>query len=183
MLEEARQELEAKLPTANLADADSFLWLYYTCEFLEKDTSDSADELKAQLEQNFAAAGLSSYFNKRQTEQKWQAVRALKTDMSPEAFSQCIDEISQISTPMRFKLTQELVRDIDQLSFRKILYPDGDPTIRVDAFQLEFLEQVKDTDELMEELGFEIDDPDESDFPLEAMAKLVDVGRNSRMNY
>ncbi|WP_257287440.1 hypothetical protein [Endozoicomonas sp. SESOKO2] len=175
MLEEARQELESKLPSINLADADQFLWLYYTCEFLEQITADSSDELKAQLEQSFAAAGLSSHYNKRQTEQMWQAVRKLKIDMSPEAFSECIDEMSEISTPMRFKLTQHLVRDINELSFRKVPHPNGDPAIRVDAFQLEFLEQVKATDELMEDLGFEIDDPDESDYPLEARANLVDV--------
>ncbi|WP_422132544.1 hypothetical protein [Endozoicomonas sp. ALD040] len=175
MLEEARKELETKLPAINLADADQFLWLYYTCVFLEEHTSDDSDELKAQLEQSFAAAGLSNQYRKRQTEQMWQAVRMLKADLSPEAFTECTDEISQISSPMRFSLTQHLVRDINQLGFRKLPYPNGDPAKKIDAFQLEFLEQVKDTDELMEELGFEIEDPDESDHPLEARAKLVDV--------
>ncbi|MGI9279750.1 MAG: hypothetical protein ACR2PX_08980 [Endozoicomonas sp.] len=175
MLEETRKDLETKQPNINLGDTDKFLWLYYTCEFLEKGTSDESDELKTKLENNFAAAGLSAHYKRLQTEKMWEAVRLLKIDMPPEAFTECLDEMSEISTPQRFQMTQQLVRDIHENSFRKVPSPNGDPAKRVDAIQLEFLEEVKETDELMEELGFEIFDPDESDEPLQARSRQFDV--------
>ncbi|KEQ19236.1 hypothetical protein [Endozoicomonas numazuensis] len=175
MLGDACHDLAKKMPNINLADANEFLWLYYTCEFLEVGSSDAADELKTKLDQNFSAAGLSSQYKRLQTEKMWQAVRLLKIDRSPEAFTRLIDEMSEIGTPLRFKLTQHLVKDIDERSFRKVPNPNGDPAKKVDSLQLEFLEQVQDTDELMEDLGFEIYDPDESDKPLTVRSQQVDV--------
>ncbi|WP_062268505.1 hypothetical protein [Endozoicomonas arenosclerae] len=174
MLKDACEELASKRPNINLNDTGHFLWLYYTSEFLEQG-SDDAVALKEQLDEDFEAAGLSSHYKKLQTEKMWQAVRMLKIDMPPKAFSEHLNAMSEISTPQRLKLTGHLVRDIHENSFRKVLHPNGDPAKRVDALQLEFLEQVKDTDELMEDLGFEVYDPDESDKPLKVRSKEVNV--------
>ena len=175
MLEDERKSLEQKLPNINLGEAEKFLWLFYTCEFLEKGSSDDSDDLKTRLDVDFAMAGLTSHYQQLKNKQMWRAIRMLKIDMPPEIFTQCLNEMSEISTPQRFKLTQNLVTHIQENSFRAIPSHNGDSGKRVDSIQLEFLEQVKDIDELMEELGFEIDDPDESDEPLMVRSQEFDV--------
>ena len=175
MLEDSFHYLASHNPDISLADARGFLWNYHAACFLELEIPDHSESMKEWLYEHFQTTGLQHSYNKLNTEQMWRAVNAIKLDETPDVFERYLYEISEGDTPQRFKVTQHLVAHIMENGFRKEPSLSGGPFWKVDTAHLQFIKAVQEQDELMEQLGFDLIDEEESEKPIKANASQFDL--------